>query len=415
MGLARPEFLDTGFVDPAGAAISPPARGDVGSKRGLIQVTTGLSICMISDDAYPALTGVGIHVQQVSRELVRRGHRVAVLTTRRVNEPAQAWWQGVRLHRFFSLGVYGFAQALPSRQAIRRVLQQEAAQVVHHHYLGWMMTQACAVAREMALPQISTHHFSAEDLTQTWAMRPFRPLIRHLALAYNNQCQLVIAPSQALVRLLPSQGLRTPLRYISNPLAFANQADDVPAARAPGLVVMYAGRLAPEKNLGLLLRAFAGLLRLRPQAKLWLAGQGPERPALERLCRALQISESVDFLGFLDPGELARHYAACDVFVLPSVIEAQPLVVMEAMWFAKPVLVTSAIVAAEEMVTPAENGYIVDPQDPADLADRLQLLAADPALRQKLGQEGHRRAQAYRPERVVDELEQAYREVICRG
>ena len=62
-----------------------------------------LSICMVSDDAKPAATGVGTHIQLLTRELARRGHRVSVLTTRRKGEPQLEIWEGVRLHRTFTL------------------------------------------------------------------------------------------------------------------------------------------------------------------------------------------------------------------------------------------------------------------------------------------------------------------------
>src|SRR5881394_2788466 len=65
-----------------------------------------LNICMTSDDVHPAATGVGIHVQNISRELAKRGHRISILTTRRPGEPEQETWEGVRLYRLFTLKVY---------------------------------------------------------------------------------------------------------------------------------------------------------------------------------------------------------------------------------------------------------------------------------------------------------------------
>ena len=132
-------------------------------------------------------------------------------------------------------------------------------------------------------------------------------------------------------------------------------------------------------------------------------------------CAKLGVSDRVQFLGFLDHPTLARYYAACDVFVLPSLQEAQPLVAMEAMWFGRPVIVTKAIVAAEEMVEHSQNGYIVDPDSVDDLTARLRTLAAEPATRAAQGEASRQRARAYQPELVVDELEAAYRDVLATG
>lgn len=375
---------------------------------------SGLSICMTSDDFLPAATGVGIHIQQISKELAKRGHRVSILTTRRRGEPEQETWEGVRVHRLFTLKVYGFYQALPSRATIRRILQEEQADLLHHHYLGFMMKRACAVAEALSLPQVSTFHFSAEVLTQPFLMRPFRESIRKQIVAYNNRCDLVIAPSQNLAQQLARDGIRTPVRYISNPVVFDEGADVVPAQREAGFTVLYAGRLGPEKNLPLLLKAFQGLLRGVPDAALWIAGHGPLREALEQQCRQLGIAGRVSFLGFLDHTALAKRYAACDLFVLPSVLETQGMVAMEAMWFSKPIIVTNAIVSATELVEPGRNGFIVDPVLPDELTARMQTLAQDAALRVAMGEAGRQRAGSYRPEAVVDAVERVYRDTLTK-
>lgn len=372
-----------------------------------------ISICMISDDFLPAATGVGVHLKLIGPELARRGHRVAVITSRRKGEPDVEHWEGVTVHRVFTLKVYGFYQALPSQATVRRIFELEKPDVVHHHYVGIMMRRVCAVAERMHLPQVSTYHFSAEVLTQPLPMRPFRGLIRRQMVAYNNRFDLVIAPSRNLGDRLGQEGIRTPVRHITNPVVFES-GNVVPAERGPGFTILYAGRLGPEKNLPYLLRAFARLLQVVPDAVVWIAGRGPERETLGRLCTQLGISDCVRFLGFLDHPTLARYYAACNVFVLPSLEEAQPLVAMEAMWFGKPVIVTRAIVAATEMVDQGVNGYIVDPDTPQELAERLAAMAVDAGLRAEMGEASRQRAQAYRPELVVSALEQAYHDVIAQ-
>lgn len=371
-----------------------------------------LSICMVSDDFLPAMTGVGIHLKLVAPELARRGHQVSVITTRRAGEPEVEQWQGVTIYRVFTLKAYGFYQALPSLGTVREIFKRVTPDIVHHHYVGFMMRQVCSVAESLKLPQVATYHFSAEVLTQPLPMRPFRGLIRRMMVNFNNRFDLVIAPSENLARQISAEGVRTPVRYITNPVVFGSGAEVVPAERTPGFTVLYAGRLGPEKNIGYLLNAFSALVNNTHNAILWIAGAGPEGPALESLCSQLGITRQVKFLGFLDHPTLARYYAACDVFVLPSLMETQGLVVMEAMWFSRPVIVTRAIVSADELVAPGVNGYIVDPDSVDDLTQRLCALANDPSLRARLGDASHRRAQAYLPEPVVSALEVAYRDVL---
>jgi len=370
---------------------------------------------MVSDDFLPAMTGVGIHIKLIAPELARRGHHVCVITTRRKGEPEVEQWQGVTIYRVFTVKVYGFYQALPSAATVRAILKRAQPDLVHHHYVGFMMRQVCRVAESLKLRQVATYHFSAEVLTQPLPMRPLRGLIRRLMVSYNNRFDLVIAPSQNLAKQIANEGVRGPVRYITNPVVFGDSSEVVPAERTPGFTVLYAGRMGVEKNIGYLIKAFAALLKNVPEAVLWLAGRGPEGPALQRLCAQLGVSEQVKFLGFLDHPSLARYYAACDVFVLPSLMEAQGLVVMEAMWFGRPVIVTRAIISAEELVEQGVNGYIVDPDSVDDLTSRLMGLAAEPATRAAQGEASRQRAEAYRPELVVDALEAAYRDLLAPG
>jgi 1,2-diacylglycerol 3-alpha-glucosyltransferase len=371
-----------------------------------------LHICLFSDDFQPAVTGVGVHLGLVAPELVRRGHRVSMVTTRRSGQPEREVWLGVDVIRMPSLKVYDFYQALPLKSTIRRLLAADPPSLVHHHYFGLMMRRACAVAGAMGLPQVSTYHFDAEILTQPRPMRFLRPWIQREMVRVNNACNLVISPSATLVRGLADLGVRVPIRYISNPVAFSDVADVEPAPRSAGFTLLYAGRLGPEKNIGFLIRAFAQLRVSVPDAVLWIAGRGPEQPALARLCAQLGVSDQVQFLGFLDHPTLARHYAACDAFVLPSLREVQPLAAMEAMWFARPVILTSAIAAARELVTDGDNGFIVDPDSDSELAQRLLQLARQPELRLSMGCSGRAKAEAFRPAAAVDALALAYHDVL---
>ena len=372
-----------------------------------------LSICMVSDDFLPAATGVGTHIKLLAPELARRGHQICIITSRRKGEAEIEHWEGVTVYRVFTVKAYGFYQALPSGTTVRAILERIKPDLVHHHYVGYMMMRVCAIAESLKLRQVSTYHFSSEVLTQPLPMRPFAGLVRRLLVRYNNRFDLIIAPSQNLARQIAKEGVLSPVRYITNPVVFDDCAGVIPAERTPAFTVLYAGRLGQEKNIAYLIKAFAALLKSVPEAVLWVAGRGPEGPALESLCAQLGVVGSVKFLGFLDHPTLARYYAACDLFVLPSLVETQGLVAMEAMRFARPVIVTSAIVSATELVEHGVNGYIVDPDSVDDLTNRLQVLASEPATRALMGEASRLRADAYRPELVVDETETAYRDVLA--
>jgi glycosyltransferase involved in cell wall biosynthesis len=141
------------------------------------------------------------------------------------------------------------------------------------------------------------------------------------------------------------------------------------------------GRLHPNKGFDVLLRALA----LLPGAHLSLAGEGPERAALERLARELGVAERLAFLGWRqDTGALL---AACDVFVCPSRHEPLGNVVLEAWSAARPV-VAAAAQGPVELIREGETGLLVPKEDPAALAAAIAGVLADPARAASLAAAG---------------------------
>ena len=371
-----------------------------------------LSICMLSEDFLPGATGVGTHLQAICPELVARGHRVAVITTRRPGEPEREVWQGVQVFRVATVKLFGFYQALASARTIGAIFDEVRPDLVHHHYLGLLLLRGMRAASQRGLPQVYTYHMTEDHLTQPLPMRPLRGLLAREIVRRCNRMDLVISVSRNLARTLPAKGITAPVSYISNPVNFPDISQVEPAPRDAGFVVMFAGRLNPEKNLPLLLRGFAALRHTVPDASLWIAGEGAERQALEKVCLRLGIASQVRFLGFLDRASLAARYAACDVFVLPSLVETQGLVAMEAMRFGKPVIVARSVVSADELVDEGASGFIVDHADASQLGERLLRLATDAGLRLSMGEAGRHRSESFGPEQVLPVVEEVYSRVL---
>jgi glycosyltransferase involved in cell wall biosynthesis len=155
-------------------------------------------------------------------------------------------------------------------------------------------------------------------------------------------------------------------------------------------------RFYPQKNHQTLLEAFARMAR--PETRLLLAGDGDLRPALVAQAERLGIAARVHFLGRRD--DVPELLAASDVFALASLWEGNPLSVMEAMAAGLPV-VSSRVGAIDELVTDGENGLLVAPGDAPALADALDRLAGDAAMRRAFGVSARRRAQLDFDHRVM--------------
>ncbi|WP_342771419.1 glycosyltransferase [Georgenia muralis] len=163
------------------------------------------------------------------------------------------------------------------------------------------------------------------------------------------------------------------------------------------------GRLAPEKRTE----------RLRGVAapdgvRLVVVGDGPSRPALERQLRGTATT----FLGRLDGDELADAYAALDVFVHTGTHETFDQTLQEAMASGVPV-VAPAAGGPLDVVAEGETGYLYAPEDDAALARAVRVLAADPAMRARMGEAGRRRVLPRSWEALGDALLGHYRAVVA--
>ena len=152
-------------------------------------------------------------------------------------------------------------------------------------------------------------------------------------------------------------------------------------------IVGFVGRLTRQKGVDVLLRAFAEVEKRLPDARLVLAGDGPDRPALEELARSLGLRR-VMFLGWRQ--DVADIMADVSLLAVPSRWEGFGLVALEAMALGKPV-VAARVSALPEIVVPGETGLLVSSGSETELADALLSLLSDPSRAERMGRAGKAR------------------------
>jgi len=157
------------------------------------------------------------------------------------------------------------------------------------------------------------------------------------------------------------------------------------------------GRLRIRKGLDVLLAAMPELLLRHPGARLVVAGDGEHRAALESAAAALGLGDAVAFLGRVDGGRVRALLPGAAALVVPSLYEGMPLVVLEAMAAAVPV-VASRVSGIPEVVVDGETGWLVPPEDPPALAAALAALLGDGAAARRRGAAGRQRLdERFRP------------------
>lgn len=173
-------------------------------------------------------------------------------------------------------------------------------------------------------------------------------------------------------------------------------ANDSAGAADGEPIVLYAGRLAVEKGLDVLLHAWR-TVQDRTDAQLVLVGSGPEEPHLRAQAGRLGL-RGVRWVPFVQPVELAAWYRLAGLAVLPSRSEPWGFVINEAMAAGLPVVATNAAGAARDLIVDGVNGWRVGVGDPGALAGRIVELASDAELRRRMGEAAQSSVSSSTPE-----------------
>lgn len=176
-------------------------------------------------------------------------------------------------------------------------------------------------------------------------------------------------------------------------------------------VILYVGSIRPIKGLQYLVGAFARVHRKIPSAALLIVGDGNDRDRIEQLAERLMVREKIVFAGEIPHAEALKYYAIADVFVLPSLAEGLPTVVLEAYSAGLPVVATR-VCGISEIVRDGVTGYLVAPRNEEELADRIERLLLDRKLAQSMGAASRSEARKYSSEDVVRRLERIYFQLV---
>ena len=148
--------------------------------------------------------------------------------------------------------------------------------------------------------------------------------------------------------------------------------------------ILYVGRLAPIKNVETILRSFKIILNTFPGARLYLVGDGPQILKIKKLANELFLYDKVFFIGFVQPGiNVYRYYKSCDIFVMASFRENFPITILEAMSAGIPVVLPDIQGGPGELVEDGENGFLVNPVDHEQMADRIITILSNQNIKSK--------------------------------
>ena len=368
-----------------------------------------MKILHVYKDFYPPIFGgMEKHIGLMCR-YQRQWAEVEALVCSRMSRTRRVERNGTMVTE---VGEWGRFQSAPVSPLFPWHLRRMRADVVVVHVPNPTAEVAWLVARPKGALVVRYH---SDVVRQSAAMRLYRPVL----MRFLRQADIIVPTSEPYLRTSPILAeVADKCRVV--PLGIEPEAFESPdparvracIERHGGSFVLFSGMHRYYKGLPWLVRAAQGL-----QAKLVIAGDGPERPACIAL--AAELGVDIDFPGALSHEDLVAYLHACAVFAFPSVerSEAFGISIMEAHACGKPVVATQLGTGVEFINEDGKTGLNVPPRDAAALTAALNALLADPARRAEMGNYAKARiASSFRAEVVARQEFELYREVAgCTG
>jgi glycosyltransferase involved in cell wall biosynthesis len=404
-----------------------------------------MNILMLAQFYAPVVGGEERHVQDLSIELVKRGHKVMVATLRVPGTPEFEVDQGVQIYRIKSTmqrapWLYKQERShhppMPDPEvslALQRIIKQEKPDIVHAH--NWMYYSFLPLKLWSGLPLVVSLHDYSFLCTQKRLMYFDTALCsgpslikcmncaanhhggvkgRVTALAHQLSNPMVHAAVDMFLPVSQATAIgnglvenHLPFQVIPNFLSDApgmlqeNHEDAYVSKLPEDGFMLFVGDLSKDKGVDVLVRAYAKLHNAPP---LVLIGRPrPDTPT--------DLPKNVMVMGSWPHAAVMEAYRRSSFSMLPSVCpETFGIVVIEAMSMGRPVI-ASRIAGLADVINDGENGFLVPPADVETLSKSIQRLVDDPALRERMGQGALRRAQDFRASVVVPRIEAVYKDL----
>lgn len=374
-----------------------------------------MKIAYFSESLLPHVDGVSRTLAQLFGFLERAGVDFRVFSPF-VPGPEVSW--AGRVHEVPYIHVPWHPEyrvTVPVGHRISARLDEYGPDLIHVVSPTPVAVRAQKYGQRNGIPIVGSFHTHFVSYFRFYGLRRIEWFGWRLLRSFYGRCEVVYAPSQGIIRELAARG-------IANTELWSRGIDlgrFSPGWRDPELrarvgadddtpVLLMVSRLVKEKDLADLVEAHRILRGRGSRHRLVLVGDGPMRAELERAL------PDAFFAGHQTGEALARWFASGDVFVFPSTTETFGNVILEALASGLPAVVVDRG-GPPDLVEDGVTGLVARANDPADFADRAGALAADPALRRRMGCRAREAAAARDWNAINGRLLESYRRVVARG
>jgi 1,2-diacylglycerol 3-alpha-glucosyltransferase len=380
-----------------------------------------LTVLIAADTYPPHINGAAQFGYRLAKGMTGRGHNVHVLACRADNGKSFTEFRSeATVHRLRSHGVptheyFRICFPWEIKREISLLFDRIKPDVVHiqsHYMIG---EHVLYEADKRGIRIVATNHFMPENLNP---FLPFPQWFKNIIgkISWKDmgkvmgRADVVTTPTPLAAKAMHQHA------FLRKVLPLSNGIDSAAYELQPGEhiephaqpTVMFAGRLAEEKHVDVLIEAIS---KTPPELNVHLeiVGGGEVRSSLENLVQRLGLGDRVRFLGLASDEDLRNAYIKADLFCMPGTAELQSLVTLEAMSASTPVVLADAM-ALPHLVRDGENGYLFTPNDSDDLAKKITMILELPAdQRAAMGQVSRQMVEPHSIEGTLQTFEDLYR------
>jgi len=373
-----------------------------------------MNICMIVPYTQPRIGGIATYVDNLSKKLINRGHEVTILTRGSwKNKCLKEDFNGISMYRILYVPSYPFHVDLHGiflKKEFERLKSE--FDLVHFH-------SPLIPSFSTHLPTISTIHGTVKgaidnmdfnDLNSIISKvfsRKFEALEAH-TIKNSNKVTTVSNDCDKEVNRLYKLKNKSSVVYNGVDTDFfvsKNKESSHP-------IVLYTGRLESRKGVEDLIMAAKYISKINSNIKFIIIGDGPLKMNLKKMVDNFGLSNCIHFPGFVSHEKIVEYYQNSTIYVLPSYYEGLPTVLLEAMSCEIAPIATN-VQGNSELIKNGENGLLVSPKNPKELAEKIIYLIDNEQLRKKLGRNARKTVENnYSWEIIVNKFEKIYYETM---
>jgi len=368
---------------------------------------------------YPTFGGSGVIATELGKGLASLGHEIHFITYKR---PARlnAFYENINYHEVNTLQ-YPLFEYTPYESELASklvdVVRYENLDVLHVHYAiphaaVAYMTKEILKTKGIYIPVVTTLH--GTDITLVGKNKSFASVVEF---SINNSDAVTTVSDSLKKETMSKFDIKKEIEVIYNfidPDRFKRlNKDHFRKAIAPNgeKIIIHTSNFRKVKRVGDAIKAFA-IIRAKIDCKLILIGDGPERPAMEELCREIGLCDEIRFLGKQDAVE--EILAIGDLFILPSENESFGLAALEAMACELPVISTN-IGGLPEVNTEGVTGHLFDVGDVKGMANSAIHILSDSKLLAKMKDNAYNRSQEFKLDKILEKYIGLYNQVIQKA